>query len=128
MFPGREVGQFSQFRVTRHSDLAVDEDDVRDLRTALRLGLQHRHYGQAVRLEVSSGCSDYLASFLLQQFRLPEQALYRVHGPVNLVRLAQLIDLRGCAAPAVSSVQAVVSDAAGAGAVVLRAAEAQATC
>ena len=93
LFPGREVGQFSQFRVTRHSDLAVDEDDVRDLRTALRLGLQQRHYGQAVRLEVSSGCSDYLAEFLLQQFRLPEQALYRVHGPVNLVRLAQLIDL-----------------------------------
>ena len=93
LFPGREVGQFSQFRVTRHSDLAVDEDDVRDLRTALRLGLQHRHYGQAVRLEVSAGCSDYLAAFLLQQFRLPEQALYRVHGPVNLVRLVQLIDL-----------------------------------
>ncbi|NPC54451.1 polyphosphate kinase 1 [Caenimonas soli] len=93
LFPGREVGQFSQFRVTRHSDLAVDEDDVRDLRTALRLGLQHRHYGQAVRLEVAAGCSDYLASFLLQQFRLPEQALYRVHGPVNLVRLVQLIDL-----------------------------------
>jgi polyphosphate kinase len=93
LFPGREVGQFSQFRVTRHSDLAVDEDDVRDLRTALRLGLQHRHYGQAVRLEVSAGCSEHLANFLLQQFHLPPQALYRVHGPVNLVRLAQLIDL-----------------------------------
>jgi polyphosphate kinase len=93
LFPGREVGQFSQFRVTRHSDLAVDEDDVRDLRTALRLGLQHRHYGQAIRLEVSAGCSEYLSAFLLQQFRLPEQALYRVHGPVNVVRLAQLIDL-----------------------------------
>lgn len=93
MFPGREVGQFSQFRVTRHSDLAVDEEDVRNLRTALRLGLQQRHYGQAVRLEVSAGCSEYLSSFLLQQFGLPEAALYRVHGPVNLVRLQQLIDL-----------------------------------
>jgi polyphosphate kinase len=93
LFPGREVGQFSQFRVTRHSDLAVDEDDVRNLRTALRLGLQHRHYGQAVRLEVSAGCSEHLSSFLLEQFNLPAQALYRVHGPVNLVRLQQLIDL-----------------------------------
>ena len=93
LFSGREVGQFSQFRVTRNSDLAVDDDDVRNLRTALRLGLQHRHYGQATRLEVSSGCSDYLAAFLLQQFKLPAQALYRVHGPVNLVRLQQLIDL-----------------------------------
>ena len=93
LFPGREVGQFSQFRVTRHSDLAVDEEDVKNLRTALRQGLQHRHYGQAVRLEVSAGCSEYLSDFLLRQFELPEGALYRVHGPVNLVRLNQLVDL-----------------------------------
>jgi polyphosphate kinase len=93
LFPGRDVGQFSQFRVTRHSDLAVDEEDVENLRTALRQGLEHRHYGQAVRLEVSAGCSEHLASFLLKQFALPAQALYRVHGPVNLGRLTQLIDL-----------------------------------
>ncbi len=93
LFPGRVVGQFSQFRVTRHSDLAVDEDDVKNLRTALRQGLEQRHYGQAVRLEVSAGCSEYLSAFLLQQFNLPALALYRVHGPVNLVRLTQLVDL-----------------------------------
>ena len=93
LFPGREMAQFSQFRVTRHSDLAVDEDDVKNLRMALRQGLQHRHYGQAVRLEVSAGCSEYLSSFLLRQFELPEGALYRVHGPVNLVRMGQLADL-----------------------------------
>ena len=93
LFPGRDVGQFSQFRVTRHSDLAVDEEDVKNLRTALRHGLQHRHFGQAVRLEVSAGCSVYLSDFLLTQFELPEGALYRVPGPVNLVRLTQLIDL-----------------------------------
>ena len=93
LFAGRDVGQFSQFRVTRHSDLAVDEDDVKNLRTALRQGLQHRHFGQAVRLEVSAGCSGHLSDFLLKQFDLPEPALYRVPGPVNLVRLTQLIDL-----------------------------------
>jgi polyphosphate kinase len=93
LFPGREVGEFSQFRVTRHSDLAVDEDDVKNLRTALRLGLEQRHYGQAVRLEVSAGCSKHLSDFLLGQFSLPMEALYRVHGPVNLVRLNQLVDL-----------------------------------
>ncbi len=93
LFPGRDVQQFSQFRVTRHSDLSVDEEDVKNLRTALRQGLVHRNYGQAVRLEVSSGCSEYLSEFLLQQFELPHSALYRVHGPVNLVRLNQLIDL-----------------------------------
>ncbi|WP_439330567.1 polyphosphate kinase 1 [Melaminivora alkalimesophila] len=93
LFPGRQVVEFSQFRVTRHSDLAVDEEDVRNLRTALRQGLQHRHYGQAVRLEVSAGCSAFLADFLQTQFALPAAALYRVHGPVNLVRLGQLVDL-----------------------------------
>ena len=93
LFPGRQVGEFSQFRLTRNSDLAVDDDDVRDLRAALRLGLQHRQYGQSVRLEVSYGCSEYLSNFLLQQFKLPAPSLYRVHGPVNLVRLQQLIDL-----------------------------------
>ena len=93
LFLGREVGQFSQFRVTRHSDLAVDDDDVKNLRTALRQGLEQRHYGQAVRVEVSAGCSAYLSNFLLTQFNLPELALYRVHGPVNLARLTQLIDL-----------------------------------
>ena len=93
LFAGRKVGEFSQFRVTRHSDLEVDEDDVKNLRTALRLGLEQRNYGQAVRLEVSAGCSDYLSSFLLTQFNLPELALYRVPGPVNLGRLTQLVDL-----------------------------------
>ncbi len=93
LFPGREVGQFSQFRVTRHSDLAVDEDEIANLRMALRQGLQHRNYGQAVRLEVSSNCAPRLAEFLRKEFRLPEASVFRVNGPVNLVRLMQLIDL-----------------------------------
>ena len=93
LFHGRTVGQYSQFRVTRHSDLSVDEEDVKNLRTALRQGLVHRNYGPSVRLEVSAGCDEHLSDLLLRQFELPPSALYRVHGPVNLVRLNQLIDL-----------------------------------
>ncbi len=92
LFPGREVEAFSQFRVTRDSDLEVDEDDVKNLRQALRSGLSSRHFGQAIRLEVVSTCPRELSEFLLRQFDLPEAALYRVNGPVNLVRLNQLID------------------------------------
>jgi polyphosphate kinase len=92
LFPGREVVAFSQFRVTRDSDLEVDEDDLTNLRQALRSGLTTRHYGQAVRLEVVNTCPPELSDFLLQQFDLPPAALYRVNGPVNLVRLNQLID------------------------------------
>ena len=93
LFPGRDMGQFSQFRVTRNSDLSVDEEEVENLRTALRKGLQHRQYGEALRLEVSDSCSDHLSDFLLKQFSLPTTALFRAAGPVNLVRLTQLIDL-----------------------------------
>ncbi len=92
LFPGREVEAFSQFRITRDSDLDVDEDDVVNLRQALRSGLTTRHFGRAIRLEVVNTCPPELAEFLLTQFGLPQAALYRVNGPVNLVRLNQLID------------------------------------
>ncbi|MDP9043429.1 MAG: polyphosphate kinase 1 [Pseudomonadota bacterium] len=92
LFPGRQVEVFSQFRVTRDSDLEVDEDDVKNLRQAMRSGLTTRHFGQALRLEVVSTCPAELFEFLLQQFALPAAALYRVNGPVNLVRLNELID------------------------------------
>ena len=93
LFDGREVVEAVQFRVTRNTELLVDEDEVDDLRTALRQELAYRQFGQAVRLEVSHQCSDFLATTLLQEFDLPKQALFRVEGPVNLVRLAELIDL-----------------------------------
>jgi len=92
MFPGRRAESFSQFRVTRDSDLDVDEDEVTNLRQALRTGLSTRHYGQAIRLEVVATCPTELSQFLLTQFGLPDDALYRVNGPVNLGRLTQLID------------------------------------
>ena len=93
LFDGREVAEVVQFRVTRNTELLVEEDEVDDLRTALREELAYRQYGQAVRLEVTHNCSDFLVSTLLQEFGLPYQALFRVKGPVNLVRLAELIDL-----------------------------------
>ena len=93
LFPGREVLAFSQFRVTRDSDLDVDEDDMTNLRQALRSELTARHYGRAIRIEVVSTCPANLSDFLLSQFELPAAALYRVNGPVNLVRMNTLIDL-----------------------------------
>ncbi|HEX2539774.1 MAG TPA: polyphosphate kinase 1 [Caldimonas sp.] len=92
LFPGREVETFSQFRITRDSDLEVDAD-VTNLRQALRSGLTTRHFGQAVRLEVGSTCPPELSSFLLRQFNLAEWALYKVDGPVNLVRMNELTHL-----------------------------------
>lgn len=93
LFDGAKIMHYSQFRVTRNSDLSVDEEDVTNLRTALRQELAHRPYGEAVRLEVTNDCHAELATFLLAEFSLPESALYRVDGPVNLGRLIQLPDL-----------------------------------
>ena len=92
LFGGRPVEAFSQFRVTRDSELEVDEEEVVNLRQALRTGLSTRHFGQAIRLEVVASCPEPLWRFLLDQFALPPAALYRVNGPVNLVRLDQLIE------------------------------------
>lgn len=92
LFNGREVLSYSQFRVTRDSDLWVDEDDVKNLRQALQGELQSRQFGAAVRLEVAKGCSEELSQFLLEQFSLTPDRLYRVDGPVNMVRLSELIE------------------------------------
>ncbi len=77
LFQGREVVAFSQFRVTRDSDLDVDEEEVANLRQALRTGLTTRHFGRAIRIEVVNSCPPELSNFLLEQFAVPEAALYR---------------------------------------------------
>lgn len=92
LFPGREVLAYSQFRVTRNSDLWVDEEEVKNLRQALRTELQSRQFGLAVRLEVARNCPPHLADFLLEQFSIDRSRLYAVDGPVNMVRLLELIN------------------------------------
>ncbi len=92
LFPGMQVTGCYQFRVTRNSDLFVDEEEVKDLRASLKGELQQRHFGDAVRLEVADNCSDEMADYLLQHFRLGREDLYRTPGIVNLVRLMQVLD------------------------------------
>ncbi|HEU4776548.1 MAG TPA: polyphosphate kinase 1, partial [Telluria sp.] len=92
LFAGREVIAYSQFRVTRDSDLWVDEDEVKNLRQALKGELQGRQFGTSVRLEVAKNCPPELSQFLLDQFNLHQSRLYAVNGPVNLVRLTEMID------------------------------------
>ena len=92
LFDGMHVHGCYQFRVTRNSDLFVDEEEVKDLRTQLKGGLQQRHYGDAVRLEVADNCSEKMADFLLQYFQLNRPDLYATPGIVNLVRMMQVPD------------------------------------
>jgi polyphosphate kinase len=90
LFPGMEVLGCHQFRVTRDSDLWIDDEEVDDLRFALMGELAHRRYGVAVRLEVAETCPAEIREFLLGQFQLGLPDLYVVDGPVNLHRLSEL--------------------------------------
>ena len=93
LFHGMSVKGCYQFRLTRNADLSVDAEDVEDLARALRGELFSRRYGDAVRLEVADTCPKHLADFLLKQFNLSENELYRVNGPVNLTRLFSITGL-----------------------------------
>ncbi|MFG6665913.1 polyphosphate kinase 1 [Halomonas sp. HNIBRBA4712] len=92
LFPGMRVLGCYQFRLTRNADLSVDPDEVSDLASALKGELLARRYGSGVRLEVADNCPERLTNFLLRQFDLGEQDLYRVEGPVNLTRMMSVLD------------------------------------
>ena len=91
-FPGMKVKSCHQFRVTRNSELFVDEEEVEDLKLALAGELLERRFSVPVRLEVSKKCPVELSDFLLNQFGLLDSDLYQVAGPVNLYRMAAVYD------------------------------------
>ena len=93
LFPGMKITGCHQFRVTRNSDLWVDEEEVEDLLAALKGELPQREFSKAVRLEVADTCPEEVASFLQNQFNLGEEDTYEVDGPVNLNRLSALVGL-----------------------------------
>jgi polyphosphate kinase len=93
LFPGMEVKGAYQFRVTRNSELIVDEEEVENLALALRDELVGRGYLRAMRLEIARNCPKPIVRTLLENFDLSEAAVYRIDGPVNLNRVIQVYDL-----------------------------------
>ncbi len=87
LFPGMTVTGCYQFRVTRNTNLFIDEEEVDDIMSALQGELYGRQFGDAIRLEVADNCPPAMMDYLLDRFKLDESALYQVHGPVNLHRL-----------------------------------------
>lgn len=93
LFPGMQVHGCFQFRVTRNSDLFIDDqDDMEDLLHAVEGELLSRKYGDSVRLEVVKNCPEELVKFLKHEFHLGEEDVFRVDGPVNLNRLVNIAD------------------------------------
>ncbi|HCT74782.1 MAG TPA: polyphosphate kinase 1 [Psychrobacter sp.] len=86
LFPGMNVTGCHQFRLTRNADLDL-ADDVEDIAKALEGELENRRFGDKVRLEVTTDCPTPISDYLLNEFELHDNQLYRVNGPVNLTRL-----------------------------------------
>jgi len=92
LFPGMHVRGCYQFRVTRNSELFVDEEEIEDLAHALEGELLERGFAEAVRLELASNCSDEVAKLLTSKFGLEDGDVYRCDGPVNLNRMSAICE------------------------------------
>ncbi|MHB1615870.1 MAG: polyphosphate kinase 1 [Metallibacterium sp.] len=92
MFPGFKVQGSYQFRVTRNSELTVEEEEVENLASALTAELIERGFARPVRLEVAENCPKPITDLLMANFELSEQDVYRCAGPVNLSRVVSIFD------------------------------------
>jgi polyphosphate kinase len=93
LFPGIHVHGSYQFRVTRNSELLVDEEEVEDLARALEGELMERGFAEAVRLEVATNCPDHVIDLLADKFGVSHDDVYQCNGPVNLNRMIAVYDL-----------------------------------
>ncbi len=87
IFPGTKILGYWHFRVTRNSELYIDEDDVRNLLSAVEQELHNRRKGAAVRLEVDLSTPPEICQYLLETLDLKEADLYKIDGPLNPSRL-----------------------------------------
>ncbi|WP_199100836.1 polyphosphate kinase 1 [Dyella sp. ASV21] len=92
MFPGFKVAGSYQFRVTRNSELMVEEAEVDNLARALSEELIGRGYARPVRLEIGNDCPKSIVSMLIANFELEETDVYRCDGPVNIIRAGTIYD------------------------------------
>ncbi len=83
-FPGFEVRECAQFRLTRNADFAVQEEEAPDLLSGMEDVLEERKTGDCVRLEVESGISKGLLKFLCAGVAAEPDAVFRIDGALNL--------------------------------------------
>ena len=92
LFPGTYIHGYWHFRVTRNSELYIDEEEGANLLKAVEEELHNRRRGDAVRLEVESDCPLNIREQLLETLRLAEDDLYVIDGPLNPVRLMTIYE------------------------------------
>ncbi len=92
LFPGTDILGHWLFRVTRNSELYIDEEEAANMLNAVERELHNRRRGEAVRLEIAPGCPAEIRQALLGTLNLTEDDLYEVDGPMNPTRLMMLYD------------------------------------
>jgi len=91
LFPGMKVTGCYQFRLTRDTELYLDEEEMADLRQEVEGRLRtSRRFGRVVRLEIPDNCSDDVTDYLIDKFELSPDDVFKVEGPVNLSRLSEI--------------------------------------
>jgi polyphosphate kinase len=93
LFPGYRVMSVNAFRITRNSDLYIDEEEVENLLQTIEEELYNLRKGAAVRLEIEADIDEEVLGELLQAIRLGRQHVFRINGPINLMRLMSVYDL-----------------------------------
>jgi polyphosphate kinase len=91
LFPGLVLDGVHAFRVTRNSDLYVDEEEAENLLRSIEQELRRSSRGNAVRLEVEADCPNDFSNLLLKFFQLTEADLYKLDGPLSMTHLAPLV-------------------------------------
>jgi polyphosphate kinase len=92
LFPGTTIIGYWPFRVTRNSELYIDEEETANLLKAVENELHNRRKGDAVRIEIDHQCPPFIIEALLKTLRLAEEDLYLVDGPLNPTRLMALYE------------------------------------
>lgn len=92
LFPGYRVRSAHAFRITRNSDLYIDEEEAENFLEKIEAELKQRQKGAAVRLEIEAGIEEDLLQRLLIFIDLSGEYVFRINGPINLLRLMSVYD------------------------------------
>lgn len=93
LFPGYKIHSVHAFRVTRNSDLYIDEEEVENLLQTIEKELHNMRKGAAVRMEIEHGVPEDLLDELLRAIPMAKQHVFRINGPINLMRLTSVYDM-----------------------------------
>lgn len=96
LFHGYAIKDIVPFRITRNSDLSIDEEEAKDLLVEVEKSLRQRQRGQAVRLEIGKTNSQAIRDFLVKPLQIVEQDIYEISGPIDTTCLMKFADLSGC--------------------------------